>query len=350
MTSKTETTLRQRGPYWILALLLAGASSFLLWPFFPALFFGTILSLALFPIVRKVESFGPSRTWATFLVLGTLTSFMFVPSLIFVIRGATLLTQTFRDPNRIQQIQTFIESLIHPVLSRLEQFNISDEQIRSHVTRALETGTQFGLKIFSDFISALPQIFLFSVVLVLATFVFLIGAEQFQNFFQRLFRMKDLQREKYVRIFQSCSQQVFLSNVLTGFLQSLVVTLGALLSGYPELFLIFFITFVTSFIPIIGAGPVALVLGIAGFLNQDYSAGIIMLITAGLAGSSDNVLRPYLATLGDIKVPVFLSFLSVLGGVLVFGLPGLFVGPLLISWAWGLLPVIYRDLFPAEVD
>lgn len=75
-----------------------------------------------------------------------------------------------------------------------------------------------------------------------------------------------------------------------------------------------------------------------------------MLITSAVAGSSDNLLRPYLATLGEIKVPVFLSFLSVLGGVLVLGLPGLFVGPLVISWAWGLLPVIYRDLFPAEVD
>jgi predicted PurR-regulated permease PerM len=232
----------------------------------------------------------------------------------------------------------------------LEQFNLSDEQIRTHVTRALEAGTQFGLRLFSDFITALPQIFLFSVVLVLATFVFLIGAEHFQKFFQRIFRMKDLQRERYVQIFQSCAQQVFLSNVLTGFLQSVVVTLGALLSGYPELFLIFFITFVTSFIPILGAGPVALVLSVAGFLNQDYSAGIIMLITSAVAGSSDNLLRPYLATLGEVKVPVFLSFLSVLGGVLVLGLPGLFVGPLVISWAWGLLPVIYRDLFPAEVD
>lgn len=350
MASTTETTLRERGPYWTLALLLAGASSYLLWPFFPALFFGTILSLALFPLVQKVESFGPSRLWATFIVLGALTSFMFIPSLIFVIRGATVLTQTFKDQGRIEQIQKFIENLIHPVLARLEQFNLSDEQIRTHVTRALETGTQFGLKLFSDFISTLPQIFLFSVVLVLATFVFLISAEHFQKFFQRLFRMKDPQRESYVRIFQSCSQQVFLSNVLTGFLQSLVVTLGALLSGYPELFLIFFITFVTSFIPIIGAGPIALALSVAGFLNQDYSAGIIMLITAALAGSSDNVLRPYLATLGNIKVPVFLSFLSVLGGVLVLGLPGLFVGPLVISWAWGLLPVIYRDLFPSEVD
>jgi predicted PurR-regulated permease PerM len=52
-------------------------------------------------------------------------------------------------------------------------------------------------------------------------------------------------------------------------------------------------------------------------------------------GTLDNVLRPYMISRG-IKMPMVLIFLGVLGGVLTFGIVGVFLGPVLLAVAYTL--------------
>ena len=54
-----------------------------------------------------------------------------------------------------------------------------------------------------------------------------------------------------------------------------------------------------------------------------------------LVSSIDNVLRPYLLTQAN-SLPVLLSFFGFLGGILAFGLIGLFLGPVLLAVGYSL--------------
>jgi predicted PurR-regulated permease PerM len=47
-------------------------------------------------------------------------------------------------------------------------------------------------------------------------------------------------------------------------------------------------------------------------------------------------------------VSPFIGLLAVVGGVIVMGLPGLFVGPLIASLVFGALPIIFDEYFPKE--
>jgi len=86
----------------------------------------------------------------------------------------------------------------------------------------------------------------------------------------------------------------------------------------------------------------------AFFIEKRTGAGVAMSIIGVVSGLADNIVRPYLVSLGEVEVPAFIGFLAVIGGVIVMGLPGLFVGPLLASLMYGALPIIIEEYFPPK--
>ncbi|MGE3759703.1 MAG: AI-2E family transporter, partial [Pseudobdellovibrionaceae bacterium] len=52
-------------------------------------------------------------------------------------------------------------------------------------------------------------------------------------------------------------------------------------------------------------------------------------------------LRPIILS-GGTEIHPLIGFLAIIGGIYVFGLPGLFLGPLMVSVATSLIPV-YAD-------
>jgi predicted PurR-regulated permease PerM len=56
-----------------------------------------------------------------------------------------------------------------------------------------------------------------------------------------------------------------------------------------------------------------------------------------LVSSIDNVLRPILISGGPANVPFLLVLFGVLGGLISFGLLGLFIGPVLLAVTFALV-------------
>jgi predicted PurR-regulated permease PerM len=63
---------------------------------------------------------------------------------------------------------------------------------------------------------------------------------------------------------------------------------------------------------------------------------IALLVWTIIVGSMDNVLRPILIKKGA-DLPLLLIFAGVIGGLVSFGLLGLFVGPVVLAVAYTLL-------------
>ncbi len=74
-------------------------------------------------------------------------------------------------------------------------------------------------------------------------------------------------------------------------------------------------------------------------------AGIGLIIVSAISGAIDNVIRPYLATRGEVEVPTLVGILAVIGGVTIWGLKGLFLGPFVACMFFGVLPILLRDQF-----
>jgi predicted PurR-regulated permease PerM len=97
-----------------------------------------------------------------------------------------------------------------------------------------------------------------------------------------------------------------------------------------------------SLLPIFGAWMVWLPAGIGLLLGGQVGRGVALLIAGLLLISAvDNVLRPILIA-GRSQLNGLLVFISILGGMQVFGFIGLVLGPLTVATAAGLIRG-YRD-------
>jgi predicted PurR-regulated permease PerM len=99
------------------------------------------------------------------------------------------------------------------------------------------------------------------------------------------------------------------------------------------------VMFLLSTIPMAGAflvwGPAAIYLAVTGHL---FKAIALTIWGAGVIGMIDNVLRPRLVG-KRAKLHELIIFFSVMGGLQVFGVLGLFVGPVVAAIALALLEV-----------
>ncbi|PYT67274.1 MAG: hypothetical protein DMG39_24365 [Acidobacteria bacterium] len=97
-----------------------------------------------------------------------------------------------------------------------------------------------------------------------------------------------------------------------------------------------------SLIPVVGSGlifvPASLWLGFTGHWGR---AVLLLAICAGISTIVDNVVRPLLLG-GRTELSGLVIFIGVVGGVNLFGMLGLVLGPILVAIAAGVLSV-YRE-------
>jgi len=141
--------------------------------------------------------------------------------------------------------------------------------------------------------------------------------------------------ERVTRLAASAIRAVALGIVLTALLQSVLGGIGLLIVGVPYALLLTSVMFLFG-VAQIGALPVLLGAVIWTYWSHGTFWGTVMLLWSIGAGSIDNILRPILIKRGA-DLPFLLIFAGVLGGLLAFGLVGLFVGPVVLAVTYTLL-------------
>ncbi|MBY3755099.1 AI-2E family transporter [Azospirillum formosense] len=122
----------------------------------------------------------------------------------------------------------------------------------------------------------------------------------------------------------------------TALVQAIAATVGYWIAGIPG---VLFLGFVTFFLTLVPMGPVLIWLPAAIWLaSQGRTAMAIFLVAwvGVLVGSLDNVLRPILIGRSS-DLPFIIIFLGIIGGLVAFGLIGIFLGPTLLAVAYGLI-------------
>lgn len=331
-------------------LILVGLFSYIMFPFMIAIIFGGILAMALAPFVDFFVRKGLSRGTSLIIFSLLLGLVGMIPVIGFFVRGSRVVSQLMQESNLSELSLRFTASM-HKFIERIcNIYDLDKVYVEAKFANFVTySGTYFS-KIFSELISELPLVFMVGLITVLSVYCFLREADKIRVLFDRYFYFTKKNGDQFIHMCRVCCREVFFSNMITGVLQATIVSIGALAFDVGDFYLVFFITFMVSFIPIIGAAPVAAVLGIICFMEGRIGAGSGMLIIAAVSGLSDNIIRPFLGTLGEVDVHPFIGLLAVIGGVIMFGLPGLFIGPLVASLIFGALPIIADEYVPPQIN
>ena len=84
-------------------------------------------------------------------------------------------------------------------------------------------------------------------------------------------------------------------------------------------------------IPVVGSAFVWAPIMVGLFLTGHAIKGAILIVLGlGVISSVDNVLGPMYAHMGALKMPMFVLFVAIFGGLAAFGTWGALLGPLII--------------------
>jgi predicted PurR-regulated permease PerM len=131
-------------------------------------------------------------------------------------------------------------------------------------------------------------------------------------------------------------------------LQAALAAVGMTAVGTPGAGVI---TAVIIALGVVQIGPWVVCIGLIvwGWLNLTAGPAIAFTLCMLAVGLSENILKPFALSHG-LKTPMPVTFIGVIGGVLVHGIGGLFVGPVVLAVAWELAKTwIEEPASPAPV-
>lgn len=257
----------------------------------------------------------------------------------------------FSQPNTIEAGQLFsqFESLKNLILNLFQELSSwTGIELAEPAKNLLENVmSKTGSLIFNystHFLSQVPSILLASFVFFIFVFISLLKASELKDFFMKYSPFSREASESILIILKnSCSMTLF-STLVIGLIQALVIGIGSLIFKQGDFLLVLTITFLFSFVPVFGAAPVGAVLALLAYIDQRYGSAFGLAIFAVIAGSVDNLLKPIMMG-GTNNISPAIGFTCVVGAVIMLGLPGLLLGPVIMNLFFLITPLLIKETF-----
>lgn len=325
-------------------------------PFIPGLVWATVLAVAFQPLYSRLVRWFRGKRWTAAIVLSAMVAaFIVVPTVLAAVKVGQGVVQAY-DWLEAQQDASG-ESLIDtikgfPVVEKAldlvdDYVDLEEVNLREMALGSLQAlGSVLTQKTKSLLTNALKSFITLAVMLVTMAVMFHEG-ERFVATVRRYLPLSEDDKEQAFAQLQSVTRAVFFGVMMTALVQAIAGAIGFAIVGLPQV-----ITFGAAmfFCALLPAGPV-LVWGPAAiylFATGRWVQGLILTVWGiAVVGSIDNFLRPIFIGKG-VRMHLLLVFFGILGGMMAFGLLGLFTGPLVITLFLFLLEVVRRDFFPAD--
>jgi len=321
----------------IVILILAILAFMIIRPVVISIIFGLILAYIFKPVYKIIKKIFKNPSLSALIICLFALLILFIPIWFL---APILLKQVLDIYISLQQVD------IVSILSAIFPSSLLSEQFTVELTNAFDnfvSGTiNLILNHVGDILLNLPNI-LFQLFIVLIVFFFsLRDADKLNEYIKSLSPFTKEAGQKFFEQSKAVTNAVIYGQIIAGLAQGIIIGIGFYIFGVPNaLFLTIIATF-ASILPIIGAwlvwGPVA----ISFLLSGNTLAAIGLAIYGSLfVGWIDNLIRPYVVS-KKTKVPTAMALIGMIGGLFVFGILGLVIGPLILAYLIILLD-FYRE-------
>lgn len=157
-----------------------------------------------------------------------------------------------------------------------------------------------------------------------------------------LLPFEDAQRNEMIARARDLIHASVTSSLIIAVVQGTLGALALWALGIPSALFWGVVMAFLSLLPLVG--PSLVLLPAAAWLlisGAWIKAVILVALTIGVVGTADNLLRPILVS-GRAQMSTLVLFISVLGGIGVFGMLGLVMGPIVVATATSVMDVYVR--------
>jgi predicted PurR-regulated permease PerM len=320
---------------------LIGGSLWILKPFLPAIIWATMLAIATWPLLQSLQS----KLWnSRALAVAVITTAILV---IFVVPFWLAIGTIVRHSGQIIEWAEHLAATgLPPPPSWIESIpligsNISNawrDIANDDLPELLQKGRPYAGMITRWFIEAMGSLGSVLVQFLLTVAIVAIMYAQGENaaITARRFgsRLAGTRGEQAVVLAGQAVRGVALGVVLTAFIQSGVGAFGLFVAGIPLASVLCAVMFMLC-IAQLGPGLVLVPAVIWVFATGATGWGVFLAIVSVAAITIDNFVRPILIRRG-VHLPLLLILAGVIGGLIAFGLVGIFLGPMILAVAYTL--------------
>jgi predicted PurR-regulated permease PerM len=189
-----------------------------------------------------------------------------------------------------------------------------------------------------------------AVMMLIALYFLLIDGDALVAWIDGVSPLRPGQTRELFAEFKKVSYAVIVSTVITAGVQALAALIGYFIARVPHPLFFAGLTFLTAFIPAVGAAAVCLAAaGLLFVTGHPYMALFLALWGFLVVGLVDNIVKPFLVKSG-MEMRGAVVFFALIGGLAAFGTVGLLIGPLAVAFFMALLRIYQRDFRPAPTQ
>jgi len=340
-TQRIEGRPQSRTTLVTFLVLLMGALGITLWmmrPYLLALIMGGILALLCYRPYHKLrQHLFKSKLAGALITLGV-ALLVIIPLVIFI---NLAIKQGIAFGQELAKSDTFsLQAILNQISGwRPVQIMIGNpEDFQRQARSWIQGAGQIVTTTILGWAADLPKMFLQIILALLACFFFLIDGQKFVTWSVDKIPLDRDVRAKVASSFESTAVSVIWATLAAAAAQSLIMFFSFIALGVPSVFLAAGATFIFAWIPILGSAPIWLA-GAFYLYSQGFLVKTVLMVVLGLITSVvDNIVRPQVLK-GRGSMHPFVSLIGILGGVGMFGIMGIFLGPILMAVLISLLQI-----------
>jgi predicted PurR-regulated permease PerM len=329
MVSEKKTHEKYLSILFIIAIIVI--TFLMLRPFLTTIISAILLTYIFFPVYRRLNKIFKNKNMSSFITCALII-------LVFIIPLGLIASSLVRESiSTYSRVSNFIDTT-NVNLDVYSGYLQEKFGFKFDLGATISNFFNFFIKQLQNFLVSLPQKILNLFILLFLMYYMFKEGEKISKGIKRFIPFKRIYKDELVKEVEDITHAVVYGYVITALAQATVGTLGLFIFGVKGALVWGFIMFFLSLLPYIGPPfvwvPASFYLLIRGVTEQSpnfIGRGIGLFIYGVLIISTiDNIIRP--KVIGSrAKINPAIILLGVVGGMALFGIVGIILGPLILS-------------------
>ncbi len=311
----------------------------MLWPFLSSIIFAGILAGSFNPLMTRINNRLQHPKWSASIVCMTIVLALFLPSIFIIVKLSEEALNLYeaigiylsnKDLEHLFSDNKYLPEIVKKSFDMMNlEFNF--DTIKGILLETSKDASAAIFDIINSWISNIFSFFLHFIIMLIVIFTLLVDGTRIKAFILALSPLPDDEEELVIERFNQINNVTLVGNGIGALIQGVLAGIGFWVAGIESLTLWTTMMIVLAFIPLVGISIVYIPVCLYQLLSGDTITSIILFTyCTTISLIVENWFKPrFVGNRSEINSTAI--FLSIVGGLAVFGIPGIFYGPLIIS-------------------
>jgi predicted PurR-regulated permease PerM len=315
---------------WI--VVLGAVLAYGLWSYKSAVFGALVFFVIFQPFYLYMRRKRIRKSWAAFIIILTSLLIVVIPSAFLV----NLLV------GEVSNISEYWDSLIS-ASSNIEKL-LPGIDLKPLLTQATDKFTDLLQAQLLGAIQGISHAAISIVIMYFILYYLFVNHNEIKGIAVTLIPFKKKNAQRLYQEFVNVTHSTVVATGIIALIQAGLLTIALFALGIKAPLLWGFVGLIMSFVPVVGISAVWIPASLFLFTQQRWVAGLVMLGWGLFISSVDNFIRPFIQRkVGSIHP--LTSILGIFIGLPLFGLVGIVIGPLLLSYFLLTIDIFKKEYF-----